>query len=259
MMPGRKRAGETGMPVHDWTKVEAGIFHDFHTAWIIEIRNALNNGVLPEGYYALAEQHAGRFIPDVLALQFSPATYDPPSTPSHGGLALADAPPRVRRKLTVAPSARALRRTLAIRHVSGHRLIALIEVVSPANKDRRDHVVEFATKVASALGLGVHVLLIDLFSAGSHDEHGMHGAILDLLDDADEPGDPPADEPLTLVSYVAGRQVEAYVEPLAIGQVLPEMPLFLQVDRYINIVLEPAYQAAFHGAPLYWREILERP
>ena len=67
------------MPVHDWTKVDAWILHDFHTAWIIEIRNALNNGVLPEGYYALAEQHAGRFIPDILALHVSPATQGPPS------------------------------------------------------------------------------------------------------------------------------------------------------------------------------------
>jgi Protein of unknown function (DUF4058) len=246
------------MPVHDWTKVDAGIFHDFHTAWIIEIRNALNNGVLPEGYYALAEQHAGRFIPDVLALHVSPVAHDPPSTPYHGGLALADAPPRVRRKLTVAPSPRFLRRTLAIRHVSGHRLVALIEVVSPANKDRRDHVVEFATKVVSALRADIHVLLIDLFSFDSHDEHGMQGAILELLDDAGQSQGPPADEPLTLVSYVAGPQVEAYVEPLAVGQNLPEMPLFLQADRYINIPLGPTYQAAFHGAPLYWREILER-
>ncbi len=246
------------MPVHDWTTVDAGIVHDFHTAWIIEIRNALNNGVLPEGYYALAEQHAGRYIPDVLALHVSAATQDPPSIPSHGGLALADGTPRVRRKLTVAQSPRFLRRTLAIRHVSSHRLVALIEAVSPANKDRQDDVVEFATKVASALGMGIHVLLIDLFSPGSHDEYGMHGAIWDLLDDADEPRDPPGDEPLTLVSYVAGSQVEAYVEPLAVGQVLPEMPLFLQVDRYINIPMEQTYQTAFHGSPLYWREILER-
>jgi len=44
------------MPIHDWTKVPAGIFHDFHAAWIIELRNALNDGFLPSGYYALAEQ-----------------------------------------------------------------------------------------------------------------------------------------------------------------------------------------------------------
>jgi hypothetical protein len=71
--------------------------------------------------------------------------------------------------------------------VSGHRLIALIEIVSPANKDRRDHVEELATKVGTALSLGVHVLLIDLFPPGTHDPQGMHGALWALLDDVDEP------------------------------------------------------------------------
>jgi uncharacterized membrane protein len=56
------------MPVHDWTLVEAGIFHDFHTAWIISIRSALNQGILPEGYYAMAEQHAGESMLLLLCL-----------------------------------------------------------------------------------------------------------------------------------------------------------------------------------------------
>jgi len=46
------------MPVHDWTRVISGIFHDFHQTWIPEIKNVLNNKVLPEGFYALAEQIA---------------------------------------------------------------------------------------------------------------------------------------------------------------------------------------------------------
>jgi hypothetical protein len=53
------------MPVHDWTRVNAGIFHDFHTVWLVEIRNRLNAGLLPEGYYALAEQIASETNPDV--------------------------------------------------------------------------------------------------------------------------------------------------------------------------------------------------
>ncbi len=57
------------MPIHDWTRVSAGTFHDFHTAWIAELRRALNGGVLPEGYYAMAEQVANQVIPDVLTLQ----------------------------------------------------------------------------------------------------------------------------------------------------------------------------------------------
>ena len=37
------------MPMHDWTKVEAGIFHAFHHRWISAISDALNQGSLPFG------------------------------------------------------------------------------------------------------------------------------------------------------------------------------------------------------------------
>jgi hypothetical protein len=69
--------------------------------------------------------------------------------------------------MTVSASARIRRRSLAIRHVSGHQLIALVEIVWPSNKDRSDHVEEFAIKVCTALGLGVHVLLDRPFSTGA--------------------------------------------------------------------------------------------
>ena len=66
------------MPIHDWTRVTAGTWHDFHLAWIAEIRNALNGGRLPPSYYAQAEQIAGPMGPDVLTLQ----TPDPPALAS---------------------------------------------------------------------------------------------------------------------------------------------------------------------------------
>jgi hypothetical protein len=44
------------MPIHDWARVDPGIFHHFHTAWITHISDALNDGLLPGGYYALVEQ-----------------------------------------------------------------------------------------------------------------------------------------------------------------------------------------------------------
>src|SRR5437762_261041 len=138
------------MPVHDWTRVEAGIFHDFHVAWIPEIQKALNGGLLPEGYYALAEQHAGRAIADVLTLHASGEPTEPlPHSSEQAALGR--------------------RRTLAIRHVSGHRLIALLEILSPANKDRSRHVDDFAAKALSALNLGMHLLLVDLFPPGAYD------------------------------------------------------------------------------------------
>lgn len=243
------------MPVHDWSRVDAGIFHDFHNRWGGRICDALNEGLLPPDYYALTEQHAGRFIVDLLTLHAGTRNGGTPSGPSGGGTALADAPPKVRRKVIVC-AARQLRRTVAIRHFSGHRLIALIEIVSPANKDRRSHVEELARKIEEALRRGIHVLLVDLFPPGTHDPHGMHGAVWELLDD--EPLDvPPSGEPLTLASYVADTRPEAYLEHLAVGGPLPEMPLFLQLESYINVPLEATYQVAYHGTPAYWRAVVE--
>lgn len=246
------------MPIHDWKRVDAGIFHDFHVGWIPELRTALNNGLLPEGYYALAEQHAGRSIPDVLTLHASPVSREPvPLPPTAGGIAVAEAPPRVRRRRSIEPAALARRRSLAVRHVSGHRLVALLEIVSPANKDRRQHVDEFAAKVVAALDAGVHVLIVDLFPPANFDLQGIHGEIVQRLENSDEPYDLPADEPLTLSAYAAGPQIEIFVEHAAVGAVLPEMPLFLAPDRYVNVPLEETYQAAYRGVPGFWRNVLE--
>ena len=78
------------MPVHDWTRVNAGTFHAFHTRWISEIMGALNAGRLPKGYYALAEQVATRMQTDVLTLRAPPRDTPRPST--NGGVAVAEAP-----------------------------------------------------------------------------------------------------------------------------------------------------------------------
>jgi hypothetical protein len=56
------------MPIHDWTRVRANRFHDFHQSWTIAIRNALNGGLLPDGYLAMAEQITGGPEPDVVTL-----------------------------------------------------------------------------------------------------------------------------------------------------------------------------------------------
>jgi hypothetical protein len=245
------------MPVHDWTRVDAGIFHDFHAAWITELRNALNTGLLPRDYYALSEQHAGRYVPDLITWH-APSSADamPPLPPATGGLAVADAPPQVRRRATLAASPRRRRRTLAIRHVSGHRLVAMLEIVSFSNKDRAEHVEEFSAKLAAALDAGIHVLLADLWPPGPFDAYGMHGAVRQWFDEHSDPYELPADEPLTLASYCAARPAEVFVEHLAVGRRLPEMPLFFHADRYINVPLEATYQAAFDGTPTFWREVL---
>src|SRR5437868_1908575 len=121
------------MPVHDWSRVITGTFHDFHNSWIIHIKESLNDGILPPGYYAQSEQHAGEVIADILAL------YVPkPKAATRTGRSSVATLPRASKtghKLVARENAiyRRLRRTVTIRHTSGHRVVAMIEIVSPAN------------------------------------------------------------------------------------------------------------------------------
>jgi hypothetical protein len=151
----------------------------------------------------------------------------------------------------------ARRRTLAIRHVSGHRLVAILEMVSPANKDRPEHVEDFAAKVVAALDAGVNVVVIDLFPPGRHDPAGMHGAIHHKLEGPDETIESPVDEPLSLIAYATGPKVEIFLERVRVGAALPDMPLFIRPDRYVNVPLESTYQMAYSGFPSFWRNVLE--
>ena len=52
------------MPIHDWARVDAGVFHSFHISWIAELTKVLNSGLLPPEYYALGEQVAGGMATD---------------------------------------------------------------------------------------------------------------------------------------------------------------------------------------------------
>ncbi len=245
------------MPIHDWTRVSAGIFHDFHVAWIGEIRNTLNSGLLPSDYYALAEQIAGPMGPDVLTLQADSYPENGSAVPSSGGgIAVATAPPPARMTAAAEMNDYVLkRRTLVIRHSSGDRIIALIEIVSPGNKAARHALRSFVEKAVEALYRGYHLLIVDLFPPGPRDPQGIHGAIWSELSD-DHFELPPA-EPLTLAAYSAGPIKRAYIEPTAVGRAMMDMPLFLEPEMYINVPLEATYQAAYRGVPQRWKRELE--
>jgi len=51
--------------------------------------------------------------------------------------------------------------------------------------------------------------------------------------------------------------ITAYVEPACVGEVLPDMPLFLTPEHYINVPLENTYMAAWRGVPERWRRVIE--
>src|ERR1700676_2264258 len=94
------------MPVHDWTRVDAGTFHAFHTSWLTHLMEALNAGLLPKGYYALSEQVATRMQTDVLTLRVPRLNDLPLSGPLNGGVAVAQAPPQARFRIRPDPERR---------------------------------------------------------------------------------------------------------------------------------------------------------
>lgn len=149
------------------------------------------------------------------------------------------------------------RRTLIIRHASGDRIIALLEIVSPGNKVSRHGLRAFVEKAVETLYHGYHLLVIDLFPPGPRDPNGIHGAI--WAEFSDDSFEQPAGEPLTLAAYSAGLRKRAYVEPTAVGRELIDMPLFLEEDIYVNVPLEATYQAAYRGVPRRWQRVLEAP
>jgi hypothetical protein len=233
------------MPLHDWSRQPAGNYHAFHNSWIAELQKALNRGLLPPGFMALGEQIAGEFGPDVLTLR----TQEAAARPITGGILLAERPPAVRHRYEAPSEAlryAAKRRTVVIRHVSDQAIVAVIEIVSPGNKQSRSAVQTFVEKLSAFLARGVHVMIIDPFPPGVHDRTGLTPLIWEQV----------CGEALTaeeceslVASYQAGSPMMAFVEPIPSGSPLPEMPLFLTPEVYVNVPLEATYQAAWEGMP----------
>lgn len=238
------------MPMHDWTLVPDGIYHAFHSRWIASINDRLNAGVLPSDLYALPEQVSGGFTPDVLALH----TDDPEET--GGGGTAVQARPKTR-FVSEAEAYRRRKNHIAVRHVSGDRVVAVLEIVSPGNKAADYPLESFVRKAHDFLDHRVHLLILDPFPPGPRDPDGVHPLI--WREFSAEPFRLPAETPLTLVAYESGVPERAYVEPVAVGSRLPDMPLFIGRERHVLVPLEETYQTAFDVQPRRWRNVLQPP
>jgi hypothetical protein len=246
------------MPIHDWSLVAAGIFHDFHHAWTEEIKRVLNAGLLPTQYYALTEQYAAGFGPDVLTLESTERDDEAGnrSDASEGGTTLLLSPPKVR--LMAEAELEFYRRrqsVVAVRHVSGDRTLAVIEVVSQGNKASRHAVRSLLDKATELLDRRIHLLILDLHPPTPRDPEGIHGAIWEEL--TGQAYAAPDDKPLTLVAYESSATVRAYIEPVAVSDVLPDMPLFLEPGAHVPVPLEATYCGAFAAVPRRWQTVLE--
>jgi hypothetical protein len=242
------------MPVHDWTRVDANLFHDFHQTWTIAIRNALNGGLLPSGYSALVEQHACGVVTDVLTLERRSHS-KPPAGGSRGAVLTAPPPAEWLRVESAAQASAALANRIVIRHSLG-RVVCVMEIVSPGNKSSRHALRRFVEKTVELLNAGIHVLVIDLFPPTARDPQGIHRAIWDEIEE--QPFAIPPDKPVTLASYVAGEVKTAYVRSLSFGDELPDMPAWLDEDSYVPVPLEATYRTTWDSCPADMRDVIER-
>jgi hypothetical protein len=217
------------MPLHDWTRVDDGLFHQQQLGWAVHLSDWLNHHLEPTRYYAPLENgHRLRGKHD---------------------------PVEIVRASPVAECYFRKRQAIGIRRVSDGEYAALVEIVSPGVKSSADRFSRFIRKVSAALSREIHVLLIDPFPPTARDPQGLHSAIWSCV--TKQPFTLPKDEPLTLASYVVGKEMMSFVEPIAVGDVLPDMPLFLTPDVYVNVPLESTYQAAWQGFPKPLRGLLE--
>lgn len=247
------------MPAHDWSRIFADGFHHFHQLWTALISNSLNGGVLPKGYYAAIEQVVNGPEPDVVALEASQPDWDSyDRSPNRRGnvMVLERRRPPVRFSFPIDEDKYAAKANLiAIKHVSHDQTVAIIEIVSPGNKHSHRAFDQFTNKLWTLMEKGIHLLVVDLFRPTSKDPFGLPA----VLWGSSDPRIPHASdsEPLTLTACCSDSLKTGYVDLLGFGATLPDMPLFLTVDRYVDVPLEQTYQEAWRGVPEEWKEIVE--
>lgn len=236
------------MPMHDWTRVEAGIYHAFHHEWISEIHRAVLK-LLPPDYYSMPEQQAAGFGPDVLTLKSDD------DLPAVGGTAIKTRPKTKLFQETPTEFYLRKKKAVVIRHVSGDRIIAMIEIVSPGNKNSVHGLRAFVRKARELLEQKIHLLIVDPFPVSSRDPHGLHAAIFEEIQD--DPLELPPETPLSAFAYECDDRVRTYMEPFAVGDKLPDMPVFLYPSMYIEVPLETTYLGAWEAVPRRWQKVID--
>ena len=201
----------------------------------------------------MGEQVIGGPEPDVVALEINS---DSPNDLG-GGVALAE--PQVKPAASIMMQtdfdkyARKANRIL-VRHELG-KVLAVIELISPGNKNSAHAIRSLVGKLADLLFQEIHLLIVDPFPPSPRDPQGVHGLLWsEICDDSFEL---PADRPLTVASYQSEPTVTAWIEPCAVGMDLPTMPLFLRGEYCVNLPLETSYWETWNLLPKELKRVVE--
>jgi hypothetical protein len=123
----------------------------------------------------------------------------------------------------------------------GRRLVAAIEIVSPANKDRPEHRRAFVAKCAALLQNHVSLVVVDLVTTRAFN---LYHDLLELIGQPEPSTEPPS---IYAVSCRAIRKdrtwlLEAWEQPLILARPLPTLPLWLADNLAIPLELESSYE-----------------
>ncbi len=215
-------------------------WESFHATWASSLADRLNQGGLPPGYIALEQIHAGA------SLEIDVSTYDERNQSAvserNGGVALQTVWTPAAAPLTL-PAVFPERCTVEIVTTEGGRtLAAAIELVSPGNKDRTQKRRLFAAKCATYLSRGIGLVILDVVTTRAGN---LHNEMIDWL--GLDPAFRMADDPsLYTVAYRPLRrdqidEIDTWPMPLAVGELLPTVPLSLSADQCVAVDLEAAY------------------
>jgi hypothetical protein len=125
----------------------------------------------------------------------------------------------------------------------GRRLVAAIELISPANKDRPEHRSQFTAKCTALLRQGVSLVLVDVVTVRNVN---LYADLLDLIGERDRScGDePPATYAVACrwTDRRTGRWLETWNHALQPGLPLPTLPLWLTEVSAVPLDLEASYE-----------------
>jgi hypothetical protein len=225
-------------PVDDVTSWEG-----FHGGWPMMIVQYLTRK-LPPRYVAAPRVHLGSFVEiDVASFEKDePGLWN--AGANGGGVATAVwAPARPTLELPTDLSNLAEYEVRVYDSKRGRRLVAAVEIVSPANKDRPEHRRAFVAKCAALLQQRVSVGIIDLVTTRNFN---LYGELLELIGKTD-PGLKPEPPPLYAVACRGIEKgndwlLEIWSHTLAVGQPLPTLPLWLSDTLAVPLELEECYE-----------------
>lgn len=220
---------------------ELPTWESFHSFWAVVIAERLNQ-TLPRRYKAVVQTHlGGRVEADVAEFERPLERENGPPEEASGGVAVKPWAPPVTQLVApvVFPDDFEVQ---VLEQRGGYRLVAVVELVSPGNKDRPETRTAFATKCAAYLQRGIGLIAVDIVT----ERHfNLHNQLVQLLGW----GEPFLLAETVFLYAVAYRpvrrqernEIDVWPAALAIGGELPILALALKGARAVPLDLEATY------------------